>query len=81
MHWDPKRNKLLKKLRRNPQDDWQIEDLKKLAQDYGMAIRQPGTSHVTFTKLGTGFRLTVPSHKPIKTYYIKQFFELLSKIE
>ncbi len=46
-----------------------------------MTIRQPGTSHVTFTKTGTGFRLTVQSHKPIKKYYIKQFVELLSKIE
>ena len=76
-----KRNKLLEKLRRNPQDDWHIEDLKKLAKDYGITIRQPGTSHVTFTKSGSGLRLTVPSHKPIKTYYIKQFFELLNKIE
>ena len=76
-----KRDKLLEKIKRNPQDDWQIDDLKKLAKDYGMTIRQPGTSHVTFTKTGTGFRLTVPSHKPIKAHYIKQFVELLNKIE
>ncbi len=69
------------KLRKNPQDNWKIEDLKKIAIDYGVTFRQPGTSHVTFTKVGTGFRLIVPSNKPIKTYYIKQFVELLSKIE
>jgi len=75
-----KRLKLLEKMRRSP-CDWQIEDLKKLAKDYGMTIRQPGTSHVTFTKAGTGIRLTVPSHKPIKPNYIKQFMELIEKIE
>ena len=75
-----KRIKLLEKIKRNPRD-WQIEDLKKLANDYGMTIRQPGTSHVTFTKVGTGIRLTVPSHKPIKPNYVKQFVELIEKIE
>lgn len=75
-----KRNKLLEKIRRNPRD-WHIEDLKKLANDYGMTIRQPGTSHVTFTKVGTRIRLTVPSHKPIKPTYIKQFVELIDELE
>ena len=76
-----KHEKLLGKLKENPQNDWRIEDLKKIAIDYGLTFRQPGTSHVTFTKVGTGCRLTVPSHKPIKAYYIKQFVELLNKIE
>ncbi len=75
-----KRNKLLEKIRINPRD-WRIEDLKKLANDYNMTVRQPGTSHVTFTKVGTEVRLTVPSHKPIKPIYIKKFIELIDKLE
>jgi hypothetical protein len=75
-----KRLKVLEKMRTNP-CGWHIEDLKKIAQDYEMTIRQPGTSHVTFTKKGSGLRLTVPSHKPIKPIYIKQFMALIAKIE
>lgn len=75
-----KRLKILEKMRANPYD-WRIEDLKKLAKDYEMTIRQPGTSHVTFTKKGVGLRITVPSHKPIKPIYIKQFMALIEKID
>jgi len=70
----------LEKMRNNPKD-WQIEDLKKIADSYGMTVRQPGTSHVTFTKPGTKIRITVPSHKPIKPIYIKKFLELIDELD
>lgn len=72
--------KFLEKMINNPRD-WQIEDLKKIADSYGMIVRQPGTSHVTFTKSGTKIRLTVPSHKPIKPVYIKKFLELIDELD
>lgn len=75
-----KRDKLFEKMRRNVKGDWQIEDLKKIAEDYDLKFRQPGTSHVTFSKEGTEFRLTVPSHKPIKPIYIKKFIELIDQL-
>lgn len=75
-----KHKKFLEKIRTN-HNDWLIDDLKKLAKHYKITVRQPGTSHVTFSKIGTEFRLTVPSHKPIKPIYIKKFIELLDKIE
>jgi hypothetical protein len=40
--------KLLAAMRRNPSADWRIEQLKAIADRYGIAHRQPGTSHVTF---------------------------------
>lgn len=69
-------NKKLVAMRNNPQNDWKIEDLKNIAQRYGIKFRQPGTSHVTFTTC-SGLCLTVPAHKPIKSIYVKRFVELI----
>ena len=44
--------KLLTRMRNNPRD-WAIDDLKALASRYGIDWRQPGTSHVTFSRAGT----------------------------
>ncbi len=64
-------------MRANPRD-WRIDDLKAIAERMSINYRQPGTSHVTF-RFPNGSKLTVPSHKPIKPVYIKQFLELLDE--
>ena len=64
-------------MRNNPRD-WRIDDLMVIAKHFDIKHRQPGTSHVTFSK-GV-FRVTVPSHKPIKPIYIKQFLEMIDEI-
>lgn len=53
----------LARMRDNPRD-WRLEQLKSVADAYGIAYRQPGTSHVTF-RHPSGAKLTVPAHKPI----------------
>ncbi|MDF2868322.1 MAG: toxin-antitoxin system toxin component [Gammaproteobacteria bacterium] len=73
-----KADKLLRKMQNNPRD-WKIEDIKILADRYGLAFRQPGTSHVTF-RASTGEKLTIPAHKPIKPIYIKQFLVLINSL-
>jgi hypothetical protein len=68
-------DKLLTKMRNNPRD-WKIEDIKAIADRFGIDYRQPGTSHVTFrAKLGD--KVTIPAHKPIKPIYIKLFITLI----
>lgn len=69
-----KREKLLDRMRNNPRD-WRIEDLKTLADHYGITDDQSG-SHVTF-RSKDGRRATVPAHKPIKPVYISQFLSLI----
>jgi len=69
--------KLLSKMRNNPHD-WQIDTLKSIAELFGVAWRQPGTSHVTFRNLN-GSKLSIPAHKPIKPVYIKEFLNLLDE--
>ena len=64
-----KTEKQLEKVKHNPRD-WGIDDLKEMADRFGVSYRQPGTSHVTFrSKIGE--KLTVPAHKPIKAIYVK----------
>lgn len=70
--------KMLSKMQQHPQG-WKIEDLKVIAKRFGMTINQPGTSHVTF-RIGSGKKLTVPAHKPIKPVYVKLFLEMVAEL-
>lgn len=74
------KDKKLQSMANNPKGDWKIEDLKALANGYGITYNQPGTSHVTF-RTTSGQMLTVPAHKPIKAIYIKKFLELIENEE
>jgi hypothetical protein len=68
--------KLIASMKQNPEGDWLIDDLKRLAQKFEIEFRQPGSSHVTFRTLA-GQKLTIPAHKPIKPIYVKMFIALI----
>jgi hypothetical protein len=72
-------DKLLDAMRRNPRGDWRMEDLRAIADRFGMPHRQPGTSHVTFAPEG-GPHLTVPAHKPIKPVYARRFVAMIEAL-
>lgn len=72
-------DKLLAKMRNNPRD-WKIEDIRVIADRYGIKYRQPGTSHVTF-RMKTGDKVTIPAHKPIKPIYIKLFIAMIDELK
>ena len=72
-------DKTLARMRRNP-TGWWIEDLKRLANRLGIDYRQPGTSHVTFSYPELR-PVTVPSHKPIKPIYVRQFLRLIGQVQ
>jgi hypothetical protein len=74
-----KADKRLARMRVNPKD-WAIDDLKIIAQRFHVDWRQPGTSHVTFSKEGH-IPVTVPAHKPVKAVYVKRFLALIDAIE
>lgn len=71
--------KLLEKMRVNPRD-WRIEDLKVVAKKFSIEYRQQGTSHVVFRHPVFGL-LTVPSARPIKPVYIRQFVAFVDRGE
>jgi hypothetical protein len=73
-------DRLLARMRNNPKGDWRIEQLKAIADRYGIAHRQPGTSHVTF-RPPRGDKLTVPAQRPIKPVYVRRFLAMLEALE
>ena len=70
---------LLERMRTNPRD-WAIDDLKTLAKWHGVDWRQPGTSHVTFSHPGRA-PLTVPAHRPAKSFYVIRFLALVDGLK
>ena len=73
-----KSDKMIQRMRNNPRD-WSIDDLKTLAGRHDIDWRQPGTSHVTFSRAGFA-PLTVPAHKPIKPIYVLRFLDLIERV-
>jgi hypothetical protein len=66
--------KQLLRMRQNPLNG-RIEDIKTIADHYGIRYRQPGTSHVIFS-IGM-HRLAVPAHKPVKPIYVQKFLTII----
>lgn len=66
-------------MRVNPRD-WRIEDLKVVAKRFSIEYRQQGASHVVFRHPVLGL-LTVPSARPIKPVYIRQFVAFVDRGE
>ncbi|RZF64004.1 type II toxin-antitoxin system HicA family toxin [Sphingomonas populi] len=64
--------KLLEAMRANPKNDWQMADVERLANAYGVSLRRPkgGSSHATLSHPSQDEILTVPAAKPIKVIYI-----------
>ena len=71
--------KLLERMRRNPQADWRINDFKSVANAWGIPWRAPGGSHVLFVPR-KGAILSVPARRPIKPIYVRLFVEMIDRI-
>jgi len=74
--------KILQKMRKN-QFGWRIEDLQAVAEGSSVEWRRPGRggSHVIFSAPGVREIVSVPSKRPIKPVYIKQFVALIDAAE
>jgi hypothetical protein len=73
-------DKLLNLMRHNPRD-WRIEDVKAVAQHFGIDCRNMGGSHHVFGVAGIAEKVCVPAHRPIKPAYIRQFVALIDKVK
>ncbi len=70
-----KADKLLNKMKANPRD-WSSDQVRTVAKQNGLIVRQRGTSHAVLVN-SKGQYLSVPMHKPIKPLYIEQLIELI----
>jgi len=74
-----KREKLLERMRRNPQSI-RFDEIETLLLSLGFVKRQKGSSHAVFT-LGS-YQVVVPFRKPtIKPVYVQLVLALLDEIE
>jgi hypothetical protein len=73
-----KADKTLDRMRNNPRD-WSMEDLKVVATRYHIDWRQPGGSHVTFSRPGMP-AMTIPARKPIKPIYVARFVAMIDSL-
>lgn len=66
-------------MRQNPRG-WHIQDLTVVASESNVDWRRPGRggSHVIFSAHGVREIVSVPSERPIKPIYIKQFLALVN---
>ena len=69
---------MLSAMKANPKADWSPNDVRKVAQQYKLQLRQRGTSHAVLTN-AAGRHLTVPMHKPIKPFYIRRLVRLIEE--
>lgn len=74
-----KLDKLIEKMRNNPRD-WKIEDIERVANNYGFTKRTTSGSHATFTHPDLVHIMTVPVHRPIKPIYVKKFLKLIDEV-
>jgi len=70
--------KLLARMRNNPLD-WRINDLKSVANRFGIDWRNEGGSHHVFSYPGVDEDVCVPAHRPIKPVYVRLFVLLVNK--
>ncbi|MBI4757081.1 MAG: type II toxin-antitoxin system HicA family toxin [Betaproteobacteria bacterium] len=71
-------DKLLARMRNNPRD-WRIDDLKAVANRFGIDWRNEGGSYHVFSSPGVEEDVCVPAHRPIKPVYVRQFVALVVK--
>ena len=72
--------KLLARIRKNPRE-WRIEDLKAVADRFGIVWRNEGGSHHVFSFPGVDDDVCVPAHRPIKPVYVRHFVALVDKLK
>lgn len=75
--WD----KLLAKIQNLPKD-LRFSELKKVLESYDYQMKSPGSgsSHFTFRKPGCA-PITIPTHEPIKLFYVKLIKEVVESEE
>jgi len=73
--------KLLEKMRRNPRDDWKMENLLSIAKRLHIEVRNSDGSHHVFSYPGVEEDITIPYKRPIKPIYIKKFLAFIDAVK
>jgi predicted RNA binding protein YcfA (HicA-like mRNA interferase family) len=72
--------KLLERMRGNPRD-WQIKDVEAVCAAFGAACTAPRKgSHYKVKHQSQTEMLTVPAHRPIKSFYIEALVRFIDAV-
>jgi hypothetical protein len=76
-----KADKLLAAMRRNPSDDWTIQDIERVCNGLGWRCLPPsgGGSHWKVTASHGDAILTIPARRPIKAIYIRKLLAMMDR--
>lgn len=74
-------NKIIKKMRQNPKNDWVMRDIEVVANHFGLLLRSPagGSSHIKIKHPHSGKSIVIPAKRPIKPVYIVLLLEFLEE--
>ena len=76
-----RRFKRLAAMRRNPRDDWTIDDVVSLCGNFGLDCQPPSHgSHYVVSHPRIDGLLTVPARKPIKPIYIMLLVDMVDSV-
>lgn len=70
--------KILEQMKSNPRD-WQIDQIKSVADAHGIAWRLRPGSHVLFRHPNGRAKLSIPAHRPIKPIYVQKFLKMIEE--
>jgi hypothetical protein len=75
-------SKRLERMRANPQGDWTISDIEAVCREFGVPLEPPrsGGSHYKVHYPGMRDYVTVPSRRPIKPVYVRQFVKFIDAV-
>lgn len=72
----------LEQMRRNPRDDWRIEDVETICREFGITCEKSrsGSSHYKVAHPSQVEILTVPFKRPIKPVYIRKLVVFIDAV-
>jgi hypothetical protein len=72
----------LEQMRRGPQANWTIRDVKRLCRQFGIDCQPPraGGSHYKVCHASQKEILTIPFRRPIKPVYIRKLVEFIDAV-
>jgi len=72
--------KLVRRMAKNPQSITRFEELKAVADHFGLDYREAGEHFWIFERPGRFKKVTIPRRRGIKWKYVEQFFELIEDL-
>jgi hypothetical protein len=72
---------ILRRMARNPRDNWTISDIEIVCRENGLRCTPPGGGGSHYKVTAGRFKLTIPAGRRIKPVYISAFVGIIRKLQ